>query len=81
MRTLVLIGVAAASALSLAACASYDGYGYERPTAASYRERQENRLERQCYRRGGILVPSGRLSGDPALDNYCSIHGTPRRYR
>lgn len=33
------------------------------------------RLQTGCDARNGILVPSGALTGQPALDNVCKING------
>ena len=54
-------------AVLLAACA-----GNSRPpTSAAELER----LRADCEARGGMLRPTGRLSGTPALDNPCIIRG------
>ena len=68
MRTLVLAGLAA---LMLAGCTSA---GYETSTSARRKSPME-KLRRDCDARGGILVPTGRFTGEPALDNLCSLHG------
>jgi hypothetical protein len=76
MRSLALIALAALpAALSLAACASD-----ETPTDASYPARggylsEQDRLRSDCDRRGGILVPTGRSTGQPATENVCKITG------
>lgn len=33
------------------------------------------RLDRECTARGGILVPTGRITGYEARDNVCKING------
>jgi hypothetical protein len=71
MRTLALAGLACLSALTLTACTSA---GYETSTSAR-RESPMEKLRRDCEARGGILVPTGRFTGEPALDNLCSLHG------
>jgi hypothetical protein len=71
-RILALTALALASSLAVAACA---GPARETSTASPGREDPLSRLERQCEARGGVLVPAGRFSGEPALDNICSLRG------
>jgi uncharacterized lipoprotein YmbA len=66
MRKVALAVLALIPALTLAACAS-DG----RPSASTT---QLDRLRRDCEAKGGMLVPSGRLTGEVALDNPCRLH-------
>ena len=54
-------------AILLAACA---GDNHPSTSAAEL-----ERLRADCEARGGILRPTGRLSGTPALDNPCIIRG------
>ncbi len=51
----------------LAACASDN-----RPSASTA---ELNQLRADCEARGGMLRPTGRISGAPALDNPCIIRG------
>jgi hypothetical protein len=73
MRRLLITALAfAPAALSLAACATS-----ETSTAApagSYAAEQD-RLQRECDARGGVLVPSGRYTGEAATENFCKITG------
>ena len=71
MRTLVFSAASLAAALSLTACASTGG---ERTTSANSYAADVARLQSQCDGRGGMLVPTGRLSGAQAqLDYACDI--------
>jgi hypothetical protein len=66
---IVLFAAPAALAVALSACAT--GMGETRYQA----ELEE--LAADCRARGGILSPTGRQSGKPALDNVCKITGQP----
>lgn len=68
MRKLILATVALIP-LGLGACASSPTRGHNSS------EREIDRLQRECTARGGILVPSGRLTGREPLDNVCKISG------
>ncbi|GAA0870603.1 hypothetical protein GCM10009116_24400 [Brevundimonas basaltis] len=63
----VLFAAPAALAVALSACAS--GMGESRY------ETELQRLNADCQARGGILSPTGRQSGQPALDNVCKVTG------
>lgn len=65
----VLFAAPVALAVGLSACAS--GMGETRYEA------ELERLAADCAARGGILSPTGRQSGQPALDNVCKITGQP----
>jgi hypothetical protein len=57
-------------ALALAGCAQSGA-----PGEVGGLRGEQQRLQRDCDARGGILVPSGRNTGEPPLDNVCSISG------
>lgn len=71
MRPLLLIPLLAAAATALAAplaaCSTNGGRDM-----ASYGAEVE-RLRVACEARNGTLQPTGRISGNPALDNPCRI--------
>lgn len=71
MRTLLLT---IAAALSLSACAS-------NTNERSLSQAEMDRLQRECTARGGILVPTGRITGREPLDNICRIQGPATRIR
>ena len=52
---------------ALAACAS-DG-------ATTMASGELDRLRQDCQTRGGMLTPTGRITGEPALDYPCVIRG------
>jgi hypothetical protein len=66
MRKIVYVALAL-PLLGLGACASSGG-----PRSLQDERAQ---LERDCDRRGGMVVPSGNSSGEPRLDNFCKING------
>ncbi|HYC97152.1 hypothetical protein [Brevundimonas sp.] len=69
---IVLLAAPAALALALAACASDMGPNRDQSELA--------RLAEECRARGGILVTSkAELTGRPAADNICQIHGPATR--
>jgi hypothetical protein len=79
MRTLGLTTLGLISALSLGACAST---GSERTTSATGYSGELAKLQSQCDARGGMLVPTGRLSGaQPQLDYACDIRSGGNRTR
>lgn len=59
---------AVGGALALASCAS---------TGTNQYQEDFDKLEAECTARDGILVPTGRLSGRPQLDNVCRINSGP----
>lgn len=61
----------AALALTLSACAST---GRENPDHADLQ-----RMAADCQARGGILVPTGELTGRPQVDYACRISGGASR--
>lgn len=63
---------AAAGAASVAACLS-TGPGARGAPSASYSAELE-RLRADCEARGGTLIPTGRISGNAAVDYPCRIH-------
>jgi hypothetical protein len=65
MRTIFI--AALLPAVLLAACAS------DNRSVASATEL--DRLRADCEARGGMLRPTGRITGTPALDNPCVIRG------
>ena len=65
-----LSSLAALPLLALGACASM-GRGPP-PTSAA----EMAQLQSECDSRGGIVVPSGRLTGEPRLDNICRINSS-----
>lgn len=65
-----LVLAALAAPFALGACAS----GRAIP---SY-EQELDRLTAECTARGGILTPSGALTGRPQTDNVCKITGGSR---
>jgi hypothetical protein len=67
MRRLTLAALAIFPAL--AACASSGG------TRVATGPTDMQRLQAECDARQGILVPSGRLTGQASLDNVCKING------
>jgi hypothetical protein len=69
MRSLAF---AALALFAVGACATS---GAETTTTTTRAGRDMARLRSECDARGGILVASGRLSGEPALDYYCNIRG------
>jgi hypothetical protein len=71
IRTIAL----AAFALCLCACAET---GREHATANGYVGDQA-RLQRECDARGGFLVSTARLTGQPETESYCRIEGEPNR--
>ena len=73
MRPLVPTAFVLLTALTLSACAA-SGPG---PTASLSAD-ESARLQRDCDTRGGILVPSGRLTGQASLDNICRIQDGSR---
>jgi hypothetical protein len=70
MRKLILAALAI-TPLGLGACASAP-HGQ---TAQNSSQREIDRLDSQCKARGGMLVPSGRMTGREPLDNVCKING------
>ena len=70
MRSLFTVTLLAA--LAVGACASgppsEDSYGAE-----------ERRLADDCRERGGVLTPSGAMTGRPQVDNVCRISGGATR--
>ena len=74
MRTLILAAVAVLSGAGLGACAS-SGSGGSNASAGN----DLARLQNECDGRGGILVPSGRNTGEAQLDNVCHIEGAGLR--
>jgi hypothetical protein len=70
MRKLILAAVAIIP-LSLGACASSP----TRTAQNNSSQREIDRLESQCKARGGMLMPSGRMTGREPLDNVCKING------
>ena len=68
MRALAFTTLAFVSAVALTACAST---GREGATSSGYSDTA--RLQRECDRRGGMLIPTGRNTGEPALDNSCDV--------
>ncbi|HTK34277.1 MAG TPA: hypothetical protein VL358_03175 [Caulobacteraceae bacterium] len=70
MRTLVFAGLIFLPALVLGACASQ---GRESASSTPLAGREMARLQRECEARGGMLLPSGRLTGQTSLDNVCKI--------
>jgi hypothetical protein len=60
MRTFVIT----AAALTLAACAGGQGIDYARDLA---------KIEADCAAKGGTVAPSGKLTGEAALDNLCRL--------
>ncbi|CAN5230157.1 hypothetical protein BH09PSE1_BH09PSE1_28780 [soil metagenome] len=65
MRSLILSSLAV---VGLAACAS-TGQPQETYGAAT------DRLAADCQARGGILTPTGGVTGRPETDNVCRISG------
>ena len=59
----------AALALTLSACAPSMG--------PNHYQTELERLTADCEARGGVLSPTGQLSGRPQLDNVCKITGQP----
>lgn len=55
-------------ALALAGCSS---------TGTNQYQADFDRLEADCRAREGILVPTGKMSGRPQVDNACRITGGP----
>lgn len=41
------------------------------------RDKTLEQLTAECEARGGVLVPTGRVTGRDALDNVCRITGGP----
>ena len=76
MRSLPLVALAFIPALALAACAE-DGDRYDGPR--HHRDRVDGpgddltRLQNDCQARGGLLVPTGRNTNQPAVDNVCKL--------
>ena len=66
LRILVVVGVAA-----VAACAP--------TTGATTGGSDLRRLGDDCRARGGVLVPTGAMSGEVARDNACEIRGAAPR--
>lgn len=72
MRAAPLVALAALVVpLTLGACATGKTY----PT---YQE-EYDKLNAECVARGGILTPSGAMSGRPQTDNVCKIIGGATR--
>jgi len=67
MRTLLIL---TATAAALSACAA-DTAGQNRYATDT------ERLARDCEARGGILAPTGAVTGRPQTENVCKITGGP----
>jgi hypothetical protein len=67
----ILTAVTLSAALAVGACASGP------PSEESYGS-QERKLADDCRERGGILTPSGAMTGRPQVDNVCRISGPTR---
>jgi hypothetical protein len=70
VRKLIILVAVTITPLSLGACA-----GGATHTAQNSSQREIDRLDSQCKAQGGILVPSGRMTGREPLDNVCKING------
>ena len=68
----ILTPLVLATALAVTACAT------GAPSEGSY-VAQERRLAEECQARGGILSPSGQLTGRPETENVCKITGGATR--
>jgi len=58
-------------ALTLSACASTGGPSHE--------QADMQRMSADCQARGGILSPTGQLTGRPQIDYACKISGGASR--
>lgn len=65
--------------LALTACLTACATGLMAPAVPGSYRAEMDRLEAECTARGGILIASGRQSGQPALDNPCKINGPATR--
>lgn len=65
---LFVLMTALMTTLAVSACAS----GGPRTPDKTYA-----RLSAECEARGGVLAPTGRVTGREALDNVCRITGGP----
>ncbi|RYE79730.1 MAG: hypothetical protein EOP19_19805 [Hyphomicrobiales bacterium] len=73
--SITLAAVAAALVAGLSACAS-DGASAGGPSRYT---QEMDRLTASCTARGGMLQPTGAVSGEPARDNACVIRGNTGR--
>ncbi|MGH7027642.1 hypothetical protein [Brevundimonas sp.] len=71
MRAAPLILAALAAPLALGACAT----GKTHPTY----QQELDKLSAECTARGGILSPTGSMTGRPQTDNVCKITGPATR--
>jgi len=60
MRTITLV----AAALTLCGCAGGQGIDYAGDLA---------KIEADCLAKGGTVAPSGKLTGEAALDHVCRL--------
>ncbi len=65
--------------LALTACLTACATGPMGPAAPGSYQSELDRLEAECTARGGILISSGRISGQAAIDHPCQINGPATR--
>ena len=69
MRTLTVLSLSILAAAASACAPSMNG---------NRNANETERLAAECQARGGILTPTGTVTGQPAVDNACRLTGATR---